>query len=74
MKRMIVNFLITVMLGSTSILVFSQNQPINPFGLVYQDAIKENIPGKVNIHPVTYKLNGIFFFVASRQKHLKLWW
>ena len=60
MKRMIVNFLITVMLGSTSILVFSQNQPINPFGLVYQDAIKENIPGKVNIHPVTYKLNGIY--------------
>lgn len=31
----------------------------NPFGLVYGDAITENTPGKVNIHPVTYKLNGI---------------
>lgn len=31
----------------------------NPFGLVYGDAIKENIKGKVNIHPVTYTLNGI---------------
>jgi fermentation-respiration switch protein FrsA (DUF1100 family) len=26
---------------------------------VYGDAITENIKGKVNIHPVTYKLNGI---------------
>ncbi len=31
----------------------------NPFTLVYEDAITENVKGKVNIHPVTYKLNGI---------------
>lgn len=31
----------------------------NPFGLVYADAIRENIPGKVQIHPVTYELHGI---------------
>ena len=31
----------------------------NPFGLVYRDAITENVKGKVNINPVTYKLNGI---------------
>lgn len=31
----------------------------NPFGLVYDGAITENVKGKVNIHPVTYKLNGI---------------
>lgn len=31
----------------------------NPFTLVYDGAITENIKGKVNIHPVTYKLNGI---------------
>ncbi|MES2512568.1 MAG: alpha/beta hydrolase [Bacteroidota bacterium] len=31
----------------------------NPFTLVYEGAITENVIGKVNIHPVTYKLNGI---------------
>lgn len=31
----------------------------NPFGLVYANAIRENVPGKVQIHPVTYDLNGI---------------
>lgn len=38
----------------------ANSQPnTNPYGLVYTDAIKENLPGKVNIHPVTYDLNGI---------------
>lgn len=31
----------------------------NPFGLVYKGAIMENVKGKVNIHPVTYMLNGL---------------
>ncbi len=31
----------------------------NPFGLVYADAITENVKGKVNIHSVTYKINDI---------------
>lgn len=31
----------------------------NPFTLVYAGAITENVKGKVNIHPVTYNLNGI---------------
>lgn len=37
----------------------AQTKPKNPFGLVYGDAITENIPGKVNVHPVSYKLNGM---------------
>jgi len=32
---------------------------LNPFTLTYAGAISKNVKGKVNIHPVTYKLNGI---------------
>ena len=31
----------------------------NPFTLAYDGAITENVKGKVNIHPVNYKLNGL---------------
>lgn len=31
----------------------------NPYGLVYDDAITENVPGQVNIHSIEYELDGL---------------
>lgn len=58
MKNRRTQFLIAMFIVASFI---SSGQTIitNPFGLVYGDAIIENVTGKVNIHPVTYKLNGI---------------
>ncbi len=59
MKREIRNQIFTIMLMTTSIIASGQNKVENPFGLVYRDAITENVNGEVNIHPVHYKLNDI---------------
>lgn len=54
-----IKYIIVAMFMATGIITEAQNKSKNPFGLVYGDAIKENRKGKVNIHPVSYKLNGI---------------
>lgn len=51
--------LLIIMISTLSIVCTAQTMLENPFGLVYNDALLENLPGRVNIHPVTYKLNGI---------------
>jgi fermentation-respiration switch protein FrsA (DUF1100 family) len=58
-KMMKIKLIIMALFLTPGIVASAQTKQNNPFGLVYEDAISKNIPGKVNIHPVTYKLNGI---------------
>jgi fermentation-respiration switch protein FrsA (DUF1100 family) len=59
MNKAIIIFTVVMSIVATNN-SFSQNgKKQNPYTLVYDGAITENVKGKVNIHPVTYKLNGI---------------
>lgn len=57
--RSIKLWFIVIMFSVLSLISSAQTTLENPFGLVYYDAIIENLPGRVSIHPVSYQLNGI---------------
>lgn len=59
MKEQTKNHFLVILYMTTTIIASAQTKPANPFGLVYENAITQNVSGAVNIHPVTYKLNGI---------------
>ena len=51
--------LVVATIGTLSGAAMAADYKQNPFTLVYDGAITENVKGKVNIHPVTYKVNGL---------------
>ena len=60
MKRMVLNAaLMAAMVGAPGAGAMAADYRKNPFTLAYDGAITRNEPGKVNIHPVKYRLDGL---------------
>jgi fermentation-respiration switch protein FrsA (DUF1100 family) len=59
MKLKVFSTMLSAAIFSISQGAMAADYKLNPFTLTYDGAITENIKGKVNIQPVTYKLNGI---------------
>src|SRR6218665_1065037 len=54
-RSLYITFIITTIFMNT----VNAQKTGNPFTLVYEGAITENVGGKVNIHPVSYKIQNI---------------
>ncbi|WP_179006064.1 alpha/beta hydrolase [Winogradskyella forsetii] len=59
MKKLIITITMSIIAINSVSAQYHQKAEENPFSLVYDGAITENVKGKVNIYPVIYKLNGI---------------
>lgn len=59
MKHLMRASLLAISLGLAAGTASAADYRLNPFKLAYEGAITQNVPGEVNVHPVTYLLNGI---------------
>lgn len=54
-----IKHMVLALFMATGIFASAQDKTKNPFGLVYNGALTANVEGKVQIHPVTYTLQGL---------------
>lgn len=61
MKKIYLAALMALALGVTGTAGVAKAAPYkdNPYTLVYENAIRENVKDQVNIHPVSYELHGV---------------
>lgn len=59
MIKLLTTTIATVAMMTATAQITPKENKQNPFGLVYGGAITENVKGKININPVTYKIKDI---------------